>query len=249
VPFLFGVNRQIFNEEARDILAAFIPPSTNFILGAERAEGILSVAKSYSFNRVYNSLFVLGEGAKIAAIYDKVHLVPFGEYVPFHETLAMMGLHAFSHRLDGFEAGQQQAPPIATPHAPDFLPLICYEIIFPGRVTTGQARPGWLVNVTNDAWFGDSTGPHQHLHQARMRATEEGLPVIRAANTGISAVIDPFGRMLAELDLGMTGVIDHGLPQSIPRTFFGKTRLYTFIILFIFPLLIYFFVIASKRME
>ncbi len=246
VPFHFGFNRDIFIPEARDILAALIPPHTRLVLGAERTDGILEVDSTYTFNRVYNSLFVLSAGAKIDHIYDKTHLVPFGEYVPFGEVLAAAGLHAFSHRLSGFNSGEGLPPTIATPHAPDFLPLICYEIIFPGRIPDLKARPGWLVNVTNDAWFGDSTGPHQHLHQARIRATEEGLPVMRAANTGISAVIDPFGRVLAQLDLGKTGVIDHGLPKALPATFYEKTRLPAFIFLLLFPLEFYFILVVFR---
>ncbi len=247
VPFHFGFNRDIYISQARSILAALIPPHTTLILGAERAEGILSVDSTYTFNRVYNSLFVLGEGAKIHNIYDKTHLVPFGEYVPFGEVLAAAGLHAFSHRLSGFNSGEEQAPLISTPQAPDFLPLICYEIIFPGRIADLKTRPGWLVNVTNDAWFGDSTGPHQHLHQARIRATEEGLPVMRSANTGISAVIDPFGRVLSKLDLGETGVIDHGLPKAIPVTFYEKYRLPLFIFLLLFPLEFYLILIVLEK--
>ncbi len=247
VPFHFGFNRDIYLSQARDILAAVIPSHTTFILGAERAEGLITVEKRYTFDAVYNSLFVLGEGAQISTIYDKIHLVPFGEYVPFREVMATLGLHAFSHRLSGFEPGQKQPAPIRTPKAPDFLPLICYEIIFPGRVANLRERPGWLVNVTNDAWFGDSTGPYQHLHQVRIRAVEEGLPVMRSANTGISAVIDPFGRVLAQLGLGETGVIDHGLPKAIPATFYEKTRLPAFIFLLLFPLELYLIVVALRN--
>jgi apolipoprotein N-acyltransferase len=247
VPFLFGFNREIFSLEAHDLLAALIQPGTTIILGAERAEGILSVDARYSFNRVFNSLFVLGPGAAIETIYDKAHLVPFGEYVPFHEALSLMGFRVFSHRLDGFEAGVEQAPLVETAHAPPFLPLICYEIIFPGRVPDERKRPGWLVNVTNDAWFGDSTGPYQHLHQARIRAAEEGLPVIRAANTGISAVIDPYGRVLEQLKLGNAGAIDHGLPRALAATFYEKTRLPMFVILFLFPLQFYLIIVAFGR--
>ncbi len=248
VPFHFGFNRDIYIPKAREILAAAIPPHTTLILGAERAEGLFTVEARYTFNSVYNSLFVLSEGAKIDSIYDKTHLVPFGEYMPFHETLAaVLGLHAFSHRLSGFESGQEQAPLIHTPQAPDFLPLICYEIIFPGRVADLHQRPGWFVNVTNDAWFGDSTGPHQHLHQARIRATEEGLPVMRSANTGISAVIDPYGRVLAQLDLGETGVVDHGLPKALPATFYEKTRIPAFIFLLLLPLESYLILIALGK--
>jgi apolipoprotein N-acyltransferase len=247
LPVLFGLNRGIWRDEVRAALAALIPAHTTLILGAERREGILSVDGRYITDRAYNSLFVLSEGARISKIYDKTHLVPFGEYLPFREALAMLGMRAFSHRLDGFDSGEEQAAPVYTPHAPGFLPLICYEIIFPGRISDLRARPGWVVNLTNDAWFGDSTGPHQHLHQARIRAVEEGLPVIRAANTGISAVIDPFGRVLAALPLGKTGVIDHGLPRALPVTVYEKTRLSLFLFLMLFPLIFYLFIVASGK--
>ncbi len=167
--------------------------------------------------------------------------------MPFHGFLAALGFYGFSHQLSGFDAGEVLAPSIKTPMAPDFLPLICYEIIFPGRVSNLSERPGWFVNVTNDAWFGDSTGPYQHLHQVRVRAVEEGLPVMRSANTGISAVIDPYGRIIAQLGLGETGVIDHGLPKAIPATFYEKSRLPAFIFLFLLPIEIYLIIVAFGR--
>jgi apolipoprotein N-acyltransferase len=108
------------------------------------------------------------------------------------------------------------------PNAPRVLPLICYEAIFPGSVASRDDRPGWIVNLTNDGWFGISTGPYQHLQQARLRAVEEGLPVVRAANTGISAVIDPLGRIVARLDLGVEGVLDSSLPSAIPPTIYAR---------------------------
>ena len=112
--------------------------------------------------------------------------------------------------------------PMDIPNAPRALPLICYEAIFPGDVVTGKDRPGWIVNLTNDGWFGISTGPYQHLQQARLRAIEEGLPLVRAANTGISAVIDPVGRIVARLGLGLEGVLDSGLPSAIPPTLYVR---------------------------
>jgi apolipoprotein N-acyltransferase len=105
--------------------------------------------------------------------------------------------------------------PMTVPRAPAFLPLVCYEIVFPGEAVPRGERPGWLVNLTNDGWFGNSTGPYQHFQQARVRAIEQGLPLARAANTGISAVVDPLGRVIASLPLGAEGVLDARLPQAI----------------------------------
>src|SRR5262249_34817889 len=113
--------------------------------------------------------------------------------------------------------------PLEIPNAPRALPLICYEAIFPESVATRDDRPGWIVNLTNDGWFGISTGPFQHLRQSRLRAIEQGLPVVRAANTGVSAVIDPLGRDVAQLGLGIEGVLDAALPSAIPSTIYART--------------------------
>jgi apolipoprotein N-acyltransferase len=111
---------------------------------------------------------------------------------------------------------------LTIPGAPPATPLICYEIIFPHEITEAGTHPGWLLNITNDAWFGSSAGPYQHFHQAQVRAVEQGLPVVRAANTGISAVIDPFGRVRAEIGLGEKGIIDADLPKVGRRTLFTQ---------------------------
>jgi len=108
--------------------------------------------------------------------------------------------------------------------APDVLPLVCYEIIFPGEAVPNGERPGWLLNVTNDAWFGMTPGPYQHFQQARVRAIEEGLPLVRAANNGISAVIDPLGRILGSLPLGQEGTLDTSLPRAISSTTYSSIR-------------------------
>ena len=110
------------------------------------------------------------------------------------------------------------------PGAPKMLPLICYEVIFPGAAVPPGERPGWLVNLTNDGWFGISTGPYQHFQQARVLAIAEGLPLVRAANTGISGVIDPVGRIVQSLPLGVEGVLDAGLPKAISPTLFATAR-------------------------
>ncbi len=249
VPVLFGFNDGIFSREVKERLAALTAPDRSLIIGAERAKGERLPQGGYRFDRVFNSLFVLGEGATFRAIYDKIHLVPFGEYVPFQNVLSAVGFWGFSHQLNGFEAGSAKASIIRTPRAPAFMPLICYEIIFPGRVENEINRPKWLINVTNDAWFGPSAGPYQHLYQARIRAVEEGLPVMRAANTGISAVIDPFGRVLAQLDLDRAGTLDHALPRELPVTFYEKARLPIFIVLFIFSLELYLVMVATARVD
>jgi apolipoprotein N-acyltransferase len=122
----------------------------------------------------------------------------------------------------GFIPGERRRS-LEIPGAPRALPLICYEAIFPGNVAPRDDRPGWIVNLTNDGWFGISTGPYQHLQQVRLRAIEEGLPVVRAANTGISAVIDPLGRIVARLSLGLEGVLDSSLPSAIPPTIYARS--------------------------
>jgi apolipoprotein N-acyltransferase len=166
----------------------------------------------------YNSLFIFSPGSGVPAVYDKFHLVPFGEYVPFAGILNRIGITKLTEGQEGFARGDG-------PHtyqlqgAPAVTPLICYEIIFPGAVTSSP-RPGWFVNVTDDSWFGPWAGPAQHLLIARARAIEEALPVARAANTGISAVIDPYGRVIAQLGLGKTGVLDARLPaMAAPPTY------------------------------
>src|SRR5207244_4626689 len=108
------------------------------------------------------------------------------------------------------------------PRAPNFVPLICYEVIFPGEAVPAGERLGWMLNLTNDGWFGASAGPYQHFQQARLRAIEEGLPLVRAANTGISAVVDPLGRVIRSLPLGSEGVLDSALPRSLPPTIYAR---------------------------
>jgi apolipoprotein N-acyltransferase len=200
-------------------ITTLLPQGTILITGAVRLADPDHAAQS----GVYNSIYVIDHNGSIPAIYDKVHLVPFGEYLPFQKTLDRLGLEVLTEQRGGFLSGDRHRL-VAIPGAPNALPLICYEIIFPGEISSSGGRPGWIVNVTNDGWFGISTGPYQHLQQARVTAIEEGLPVVRAANTGISAVIDPFGRIINSLPLGAEGVFDAPLPRAIaapPYTQFG----------------------------
>lgn len=163
-----------------------------------------------------NSLFAIDAEGRIDGRYDKVDLVPFGEFLPFRPVLSLIGLRKVTEGTLDFVPGPGRQT-LALPGLPAFSPLICYEAIFPVDAAPLDPRPTWLLNVTNDAWFGRSSGPYQHLAMARLRAIEEGLPLVRAANTGISAVIDAHGRVTASLPLGEAGVIDAALPGALPE--------------------------------
>jgi apolipoprotein N-acyltransferase len=171
--------------------------------------------------RAYNSVYVIDHDGSILSVYDKVHLVPFGEYLPFQDFLEKRGLMQLTKVRGGFIPGDRRRA-MTVPRAPNVLPLVCYEIIFPGTVVPRGERAGWMLNLTNDGWFGRSAGPYQHFQQARLRAIEEGLPLVRAANTGISAVVDPLGRVVGSLPLGREGVLDALLPQPLPRTLYAR---------------------------
>lgn len=182
--------------------------------GADVAIGSLRVDDADSEGvepRWRNSLFLLGEDGALSAPFDKIHLVPFGEYLPFDDLLNSLGVLAFAARPAGLVAGD--APVLMTPRsAPPFAPLICYEMIFPRETKAAAAGAAWMILATNDAWFGAGAGPVQHLAQARMRAIETGLPIARSANTGISAIIDAQGRITGRIAHGARGWIDRALP-------------------------------------
>lgn len=166
-----------------------------------------------------NSLLAVDAGGAVTAVYDKRKLVPFGEYLPASRLLAGLGLRSVAAGSARFVAGSR--PETLAPDVPPFSPLICYEIIFPGEVVDPRARPDWLLNISNDAWFGNSSGPHQHLAQARLRAVEEGLPVVRSTPTGISAVIDPLGRVMARTRLGERVALTASVPPPAPKTLYA----------------------------
>lgn len=182
-------------------------------VGIQRNEG----------TRYYNSLAVIGPRGKVMAVYDKWHLVPFGEYIPFGDVFADFGIHAFAAREGyGYSAGPG-AQVLSLGRAGKVLPLICYEAVFPQDLNAAPGRADWILQVTNDAWFGNLAGPYQHLAQARLRAVEQGLPLLRAANTGVSAVIDAKGRILQSLPLNTDGVIDALVPPSLRPTLYTRT--------------------------
>jgi apolipoprotein N-acyltransferase len=167
-----------------------------------------------------NSVFAIRPDGRIVARYDKAHLVPYGEYLPMRPLLSAIGLSRLAPGDLDFDAG----PGPRTLDVPGVGPVgfqLCYEIIFSGEVVDRAHRPGFLFNPSNDAWFG-AWGPPQHLAQARLRALEEGLPVVRATPTGISAVVDAHGRLLHSIPLGQMGVIDARLPLAAPPTLFAR---------------------------
>lgn len=207
VSFVLG-----YGEPPLAEIAAAAAPQGRVILGVRRLEG----------EAWFNSLALLDKDGTPLAVYDKRRLVPFGEYIPLAGAIASLGLP----RLDTLTLGGFTPGPgprlIEAPGLPPFLPLICYEAIFPQAMRTPGGRPEWVVQATNDAWFGALAGPYQHLAQARARAIEQGLPIARAANTGVSAMIDPKGRVVASLPLGVAGRLDAPLPAPLRETIYGK---------------------------
>ncbi len=200
--------------ERPQVLAAIgqnMQPGTFLLAGILRRERTADGAI-----KVYNSLFGFDASGQPVAGYDKTHLVPFGEYLPFQATLEAIGLQSLTRQRGGFAVGALPRPVMRVPGLPIFGPLICYEAVFASTIIQTGPRPTALINVTNDGWFGESTGPYQHYHQARLRAVEQGLPLLRVANNGISAAIDPYGRELQRLQLNAVGVIDSRLPEALP---------------------------------
>ncbi len=211
VPFLLAAH-----PEALTAIADHLPEGATLITGAPRGERSPDGTAHF-----FNSVYVVDSNGAIVDAYDKVHLVPFGEYLPYAAAVERWGLSQLVALPGGFSPGPVRRT-LAADGAPPFAPLICYEAIFPNEVLAPGSRPGWLLNLTNDGWFGDTPGPRQHLRQAIVRAVEEGLPLVRAANSGISAIVDPYGRVRARLDVGERGVLDGALPASLPPTVYAR---------------------------
>jgi len=203
VPYLIDPNSPLPSS-----LAAAVPRHGALIFGAPRRD---------EAGKVYNSMFAIDDEGAVQATFDKFYLVPFGEYVPFRGILPLEKLTAGRGDFTpGF--GPQT---LAIRELPPFAALICYEVIFSGQIVNSEVRPEWILNITNDAWFGPSSGPRQHLVQAQLRAIEEGLSLVRVANTGISAVIDPYGRIIDRIELDQSGVLDSPLPKPLAATVFS----------------------------
>ena len=201
-------------DQAQSILlsAGQAADGTPVILGIPRRDG----------DHYYNALVLLDPSGTVTAVYDKTHLAPFGEYMPFGDLLSRFGIHGLAATEgSGWSAGSGLAL-IDVPGIGPVLPLICYEGIFAEEVNAVHGRARLMVLITNDAWFGTDSGPYQHFALARLRAIEQGLPLARVANTGISGVIDAKGRVLGQIGLGQQGALDLPLPASLPPTFYTK---------------------------
>jgi apolipoprotein N-acyltransferase len=204
----FGLQENIGDLQ---ILSDAAGPNAHIIAGIRR----------FTDNKLYNSMVHLDKRGGLVSVYDKSHLVPFGEYFPFSEYLSGLGLRGLAANLQGFTPGAGPEV-VSTRGLPSYLPLICYEAIFPAFISAANSRPEFLLHITNDAWFGDTIGPFQHLVQVQFRAIEQGLPAARSANTGISAAIDPYGRIIDRLKLNEKGVLDVDLPKALEPTVYAR---------------------------
>ena len=205
------------DEEARAMAVSGLPESGILLAGTLRTEP--AEKDAFPPMKVYNSLAAINDIGSIIGLYDKAHLVPFGEYAPLRSVFPFM--QKLTPGLFDFSAGEG-VKTVSVPRTPPVGMLVCYEILFPAHVVDKTRRPYWLLNVTNDGWYGVSAGPYQHFAAAVLRAVEEGLPVVRAANTGVSGVIDSFGRVVAFLDVDKRGVLDSGLPRAAEETVYGR---------------------------
>ncbi|WP_108818509.1 apolipoprotein N-acyltransferase [Pseudovibrio sp. Alg231-02] len=196
---------------ALEAIGATLPQNTMLITGGIRRE------LSENGNLFFNSTFVVSDEGALIDIYDKVRLVPFGEYLPKRWLLQSIGVERLVPAPADFTAGTRHKK-IDLKNSLSFQPLICYEAIFPQTVLPVSERPNLLVNLTNDGWFGETAGPYQHLAQARVRAVEQGVPLVRAANTGISSLVDSNGRILAEVVLNKKGSFNSELPKILRPT-------------------------------
>jgi len=216
------------DEARRTALAAAAPKDGYVITGALRAN-----PPPGAVTQVWNSIEAVDASGVIRARYDKAHLVPFGEYVPFSDVLPMRKITPGGIDLSAGPGPQT----LDLPGLPSFSPIVCYEAIFPAAVVDEADRPAWILNVTNDGWYGHSSGPYQHFAIARTRAVEEGLPLVRAANNGISGMVDPAGRILGGMNLDTIGYLDAELPRAAPPTLYSRGGDWLFLVLLILGLL------------
>lgn len=212
VPFILSERPQ-----ALAALAGLIGDGQVLFAGGVRIEGEQGEGERGEGGRAearyYNAVIAVDDAGEIAAAADKMWLVPFGEFMPFADLLSRIGVEKLVNSVSAFTAGSHR-PLLATPNGARALPFICYEIIFPGSAGHGDNPADFILNVTNDAWFGDTPGPYQHFRQAQIRAVEAGRPLVRAANNGLSGVVDAHGRIIDALALDAVGVLDVAVPRQ-----------------------------------
>jgi apolipoprotein N-acyltransferase len=213
----------IWPETAVPYMLEYAPEVADMVVAASEGRPVALGIQREDGERFYNSLRVLeGDGAETAR-YDKAHLVPFGEYIPFGDLAYLwFGLRAFAAQAGNTYSAGPGPQVLDLGQFGKVLPLICYEAIFPRDVNAAPERADWMLQITNDAWFGTLTGPFQHFAQARLRAVEQGLPLIRVANTGVTAVVDAHGRVVDELPFGAMAALDTTIPGALPPTPYSR---------------------------
>ncbi|MFN3208126.1 MAG: apolipoprotein N-acyltransferase [Roseovarius sp.] len=204
-----------FLHQSEDLLGGIAASAQGapVVLGLRRLDG----------QRYFNSLLYMDGDGAVAQVYDKHHLVPFGEFMPLGDLMARFGIHGLAAEEGGGYSAGPGAEIVDMGPLGTAVPLICYEGVFARNITSAPARPGMILMITNDAWFGKVSGPYQHLAQGRLRSAEQGLPMVRVANTGVSAMVDGTGRVLAHIPLGEAGWIDAALPPALPPTLYSRT--------------------------
>ena len=238
VPFLFTER-----PDALTALGDMLADGQVLVAGAVREEG----ASANTGTRYYNSVVAINDKGEIADAFDKIHLVPFGEYLPFADVLRRIGIEQLVAGPTMFSAGNDRHP-ILLPGAIRGLPFICYEVIFPEEVAVDATSSQLIVNVTNDAWFGDTPGPYQHFRQAQIRAVENGMPLLRAANNGISAAVDARGRILDALAINARDTIDLSIPVASSSDVIsaGQRRVNGYLIMLALALIAFVFSVRHK---
>ncbi|WP_455466319.1 apolipoprotein N-acyltransferase [Bartonella sp. B39] len=240
IPYLLSDNSTITMH-----IASLLKSKQWAIIGAIRANNDPLNAQQMQY---FNTIAVINNKGNILNTSDKLHLVPFGEYLPYKSLLEKIGLHILADNIGGYSAASVRNT-VIMPNGFSYLPLICYEVIFPNEMTFKGLSPQAIINVTNDAWFGVTPGPYQHLQQAQLRAIELGIPLIRAANNGISAVIDSYGRIIVALQQNVVGIIDSPIPSSITPIGSNGCRIFSTFILFILMLLCRFGFGSTKQLK
>jgi len=230
-PGLPGVTHVIWPESALPFflsdfpdalarIARMLPDGVTLLTGAPR-EDYLPDGRADHSRPGYNSILAIDDAGEVVASYDKTHLVPVGEYLPFQDFFAQLGIGQFVPGANGWAPGEERRL-MSTATTPAFLPLICYEAIFPGELGKLVQGAQFILNVTNDAWFDGSIGPAQHFHHARLRAVEQGVALVRVANSGVTALVDPLGRVTARLREGEMALLDVVPPRPLGQTLYGR---------------------------